>query len=885
VLALPARKETGANVMKAMENLKEQIELVNRTVLEPRNLGLELTQVYDETMYITSAIRLVVNNLLFGGVLAITVLLLFLRSGSATGIIAVAIPISVIGTFLVITLLGRSLNVVMLAGMAFAVGMVVDNAIVVLENIFRHRSMGKSKFKAALDGAREVWGAVLASTLTTMAVFLPVIFIEEEAGQLFRDIAIAIAAAVGLSLIVSVLVIPPLAARFFQAGRAVRIGSDKPWRFAALVSRLTAVINQNLPARIGVVAGFSGAAVLGSRLLMPATEYLPAGNQNLVFGILISPPGYALDEFRQMALLVEEGAPDDPVDGLKPFWEAPVGQAAHLPPVEMTFGKGGSEIVREVAAPPIENFFFVVWAGSGFMGCTSKEPTKVKPLENVMARAASRIPGVFGGFVQASIFQLGHGQGNSVDVEIRGENLNEVIASASAILRRVLAEGYSYPQPSPGNFDLGRPEYQIIPKRTQAADLGFDVRQLGFVAESCIDGAFVGEFNDKGDKIDMVIKVQGTKRANLRDLGEIPVYTSTGKVVPIASVVDVRSTTAPQQINHIEEMGSVTLSVKPKQGVPLQETMRELEEDVIAPLRAGGLIAPSVITTLAGTADKLTQTQRALAGDFAGTVTRPRLFGLSVAVSLGVIAVCILIVAFALRAIAGPRPAVMVATLCFVLLALGFVAANPLLPLRVLESRMVLALLITYLLMAALFESFAYPFVIMFSVPLAAVGGFASLRIVHEISYWNAYSPIQQLDVLTMLGFVILIGIVVNNAILLVHQALNYVRDEGMDPQRAIIQSVQTRTRPIFMGALTSVFGMTPLVVMPGAGSELYRGLGSVVVGGLIVSTVFTLVVVPSMFSLFISFEAWYAKALGTRRTAEAETAPQPTPVAGSSEA
>ncbi len=216
VMAMPARRETGANVIKAMANLNKQLQLVNREILGPRGLGLELTQVYDETTYIWSAIWLVIKNIFLGGFLAVAVLILFLRSGSATGIIAAAIPISVVGTLLVITLLNRSLNVVLLAGMAFAVGMVVDNAIVVLENIYRHRSMGKNKVEAALDGAKEVWGAVLASTLTTMAVFLPIITIQEEAGQLFKDIAIAIASAVGLSLIVSVLVIPPLAARFFD---------------------------------------------------------------------------------------------------------------------------------------------------------------------------------------------------------------------------------------------------------------------------------------------------------------------------------------------------------------------------------------------------------------------------------------------------------------------------------------------------------------------------------------------------------------------------------------------------------------------------------------------------------------------------------------------
>ena len=196
-----------------------------------------------------------------------------------------------------------------------------------------------------------------------------------------------------------------------------------------------------------------------------------------------------------------------------------------------------------------------------------------------------------------------------------------------------------------------------------------------------------------------------------------------------------------------------------------------------------------------------------------------------------------------------------------------------------------LALVIIYLLMAALFESFTYPLVIMFSVPLAAVGGFAALRIVHEVSLYDITSPIQQLDVLTMLGFVILIGIVVNNAILIVHQALNLMRRDGLMPQAAIAQAVLIRTRPIIMSALTSIFGMFPLVVMPGAGSELYRGLGSVVLGGLLVSTVFTLVVVPAVFTLVLDLQQWVGVLLRSEeQPAMAPVAAPVSPVRGGSE-
>ncbi|MCA9210115.1 MAG: efflux RND transporter permease subunit, partial [Planctomycetales bacterium] len=256
VMALPAYRETNANVIEAMEGLRAAIARVNNEILAHRGLKLELTQVYDETEYIYSAVGLVNENIIIGSALTMMVLMLFLHLGARTlifapliGITAVAavflspwlfvitaalilaagfwfargalvvglaIPTSIIGTFLMLNLMGRSLNVISLAGMAFAVGMLVDNAVVVLENIYRHHQLGKGRFDAAVAGAKEVWGAVVASTLTTLAVFLPVLFVEEEAGQLFRDIALAISSAVGLSLLVSVTLIPTASARLLS---------------------------------------------------------------------------------------------------------------------------------------------------------------------------------------------------------------------------------------------------------------------------------------------------------------------------------------------------------------------------------------------------------------------------------------------------------------------------------------------------------------------------------------------------------------------------------------------------------------------------------------------------------------------------------------------
>ncbi|MEM6315757.1 MAG: efflux RND transporter permease subunit, partial [Planctomycetota bacterium] len=314
VLAINAQRETGSNVLEVMDNLKAALDEVNTDVLGPTNWGLELDQVYDVTVYIDAAVAQAANNLLIGAVLAGVVLMLTLRSVGATLTIIAAVPVSTIGTFLGMAVLGRNLNVISMAGLTFAVGMGIDNAIVVLENIFRHREMGKGRVQAAIDGAREVWGAIVASTLTNVAVFLPIIFIQEEAGQLFRDISVALTISFFLYLFVAPTVIPMLTTILLRrVPAALRGRTDKPQsglsKLFAPVGRLQANIadgfgnairflTRGVLIRVALVVVFVGAALLSAWALRPPSDYLPAGNQNLVFGIVLPPPGYSVDEFR-----------------------------------------------------------------------------------------------------------------------------------------------------------------------------------------------------------------------------------------------------------------------------------------------------------------------------------------------------------------------------------------------------------------------------------------------------------------------------------------------------------------------------------------------------------------------------------------------------------
>lgn len=782
-IAVNATRQSGTNVLKVMESLKEAVAEANRQVLRPR--GLELQQVYDQTTYIYSAIDLVTQNLWVGGLLAISVLLLFLRSGRSMLVVAVAIPVSVTGSFMALALLGRNLNVVSLAGLAFAVGMVVDNSIVVLENIYRHRQMGKRAHKAAVDGGREVWGAVLASTLTTLAVFIPVTFVEEEAGQLFRDIAIAISAAVGLSLLVSVFFIPMAASRLVPGGDRSSRRDTRMRRladtlllgplgrgFAEGVARLVGWLNRRTSTRLLAVVGITGAAVLIAVVLMPPMTYLPQGNQNLVIGFLIPPPGYNEAELVRIGKSIEKR--------LTPYWK--VVDGGELTPEE----RFPPWYQGEEPLPGIPNFFYVARGQAIFMGAQSDDPTNVRPLVDLFQYAAADIPGVFVFAVQRSLFERGITSGNSIDLEVVGNRMEEVQAAAGALFGAI-AGRMGPPRPEPSNFNLGAPEFQVKVDEVRASELGVSVSDLGFMVQALIDGAVVSDYRHEGETIDLKLMSLEDGGRDVSRLDELTLYTPAGRKVPLASVAGVVQTTSPNEILHLEERRGVKLIVTPPEGMELSRAMDVLQEEVIAPMRGGGALPEDVSTKMAGTADKLVATRDALGLNF------------------------------------------------------------------------LLAVVITYLLLSALFESFLYPVVIMISVPLASVGGILGLRIVHHVTG-------QQMDVLTMLGFVILVGTVVNNAILIVHQALNHIREEGTDPKDAVMQSVRTRVRPIFMSTSTSVLGMIPLVLFPGAGSELYRGLGSVVVGGLIASTFFTLLVVPTLFSLLLSAKRKAVEGLGRLR-------------------
>jgi len=765
-IAFNATREIGANVIETMKGIRAAVKELNAGPMP--DARLDLNQAYDETVYINSAVELVKQNIYIGGGLALLILMLFLRSWRPTTIVGVAIPVSVVGSFVAMAALGRSINVISLAGLAFAVGMVVDAAIVVMENIYRSRERGLPAREAAYQGASQVWGAVLVSALTTVMVFVPILVMELEVGQLFRDIAVAISVSVLLSLLVAVTLIPAMAQWLLRKGAPD--GSIRRLRlpvidwfadlFVKTVTGFVRLITRSVLASIFVVAIVTAAALWGSWNWLPKLEYLPEGNRNLVFGIVIPPPGYNLGTVTDIAQGIEKA--------VSPYWEI---NARDTPPPPVK----GPDGVGELPAPTMQRFFFVATPARTFVGAIATDPERVPELIPILRGPVFREPGTFGFMSQPSVFGRGIGGGRKLELDISGPDLPTILGVAGQAFGRLtkvmpFKDGYQH-RPQPG-LELGAPEVRLVPDPLRLADNGLTTRDLALSIDAFNDGYRATEVTVGGKLLDLVVRGPDDVVSATQDIGNLPVVTADGRIVPANSLSDLVMTSGPTSIRHRERFRTITLEVRPAPGVPLETATQMLRESVIQPMTEQGL-PDGVRFNISGTANKLNATWDAM------------------------------------------------------------------------KWQLAIALVIVFLVMAVLFESFIYPLIILLSVPVAAAGGVAGLVILNRYTF-------QPLDMLTLLGFVILIGIVVNNAILLVHQALHHIRNEGLEPIEAIVQATRNRIRPIFMSTLTSVFGMLPLVLFPGAGSELYRGLGSVVVGGLSLSALLTLLIIPPMLKILM---------------------------------
>ena len=746
-------REAGSNVLEVTEGIRRRVAELNEEMFTP--LGLEIEIISDQVGYITEALDLVQQNLLLGACLAVLVLFLFLRSGGASAIISLAIPVCVFGTALGMNAMGRTVNVISLAGITFAIGMVLDNSIVVLEAIDTFRAKTATAAEAALAGVRSVWGAVLASTLTTVAVFVPIILWEGEVGQLLRDVAVAIAFAVGSSFIVSIFVIPSLAAKLLRSGKgaadAENTGEDEPASAASWGARLrdrvtghARWLSASVPRASAVVALAMAASIGIAVAIRKPLEYLPTGNRNLIFGVLVPPPGYAVDEVQEMGSRMQAQI------------------AEHL----------GREVD---GVPAIERAFFVGDGSFVYAGAVAADPDDLPGVLAYLRSVQSAVPGTIGFTNQASLFGRAIGGGRSIDLRIVGSDLEAMTGVGGRFFGgvRELLPGAQV-RPIPG-LDPGAPELRVIPRRRQAAALGIASAELGALVDMLVDGAIVGELSPEGyPKVDVVLRARragGSLIETPAELASAPIVVEGGRTVPLRVVADIEERLGPTIIQRIERRRAITLSISPPEDVALETAIERIRSQLVEPGLRDGTVPAGVRIELSGAAGKLDEA------------------------------------------------------------AARF------------SEILLLAVIICFLLLAALFEDFLAPIAVLASLPLAAAGGMLSLVAV------DAFAGPLTLDLMTALGFLILIGVVVNNAILVVDGAMRRL-EEGGSLDDAVSGAVRSRLRPILMTTATSLAGLLPMVLTSGSGAEIYRGIGAIVLGGLTLSSLLTTYVVPCLFVL-----------------------------------
>ena len=721
-IAINAQRETGVNVLEVMSGLHAAIEELNEGPL--KRAGLSIEQVHDETIYINRSIEMVGNNLALGIALAIIVLFLFLLKFPATLVVAASIPICLIASFSVMDMTGRTLNIISLAGLAFAVGMVLDASIVVLENIIRLREKGLSAEDASTQGTSQVYGALLASTATTIAIFLPIVFLKDEVGQLFSDLAVTIAAAIAFSLLTAITVVPT-AAKLFLAKKSFVDPYSKLWK---VISAFIMALTDTSVRRWSWITILMIVPVAVMVMLQPEKDYLPDGNQNLAFAFVLPPPGTNIETLeKEMGNVV----------------------ASRMQPH-----------IDEKVEPYVKHYFFVAFTRGVFMGARAKYDEEVSKLIPLINSVVQGFPDTIAFAKQASLFR-GFGSGRTIDINIQSKDLPALMNAALSAFVPISAL-YPNTRPLPG-LELAQPELRLIPNERRISEAGWDRSVVAAFSQTLGDGRYIGDYFNGEETLDIILRAK--KWDTPEELGAIPVMTSNAGVLPLNELVDVIRTAGPEQIRRINRRRTVTIEVSPPANVSLENALNiiktDIEPKILAQLPEDGDIQ------YGGTADKLTTALKNMIGSF------------------------------------------------------------------------LLAITILYLLMSAMFRSFKDSLLVMLSIPLATFGGVLALYVINLFSF-------QSMDLLTMIGFIILLGLVVNNAILLVHQA-RVAEREGHSRKDAVEEAILLRLRPIMMSTLTSIFGMLPLLLIPGAGTELYRGLAGVIVGGMMVSTFFTLILLPSL--------------------------------------
>jgi len=727
-IGIQIMKENDANVLETLGAVKTEIDSLRDSEL--KKLGLSIAQSFDPSVFINQAISMVTGNLFSGVVLAVLVLWYFIRDRRATLLVGLSIPICLTVTLVALYAFGRTLNVISLAGLAFGVGQSLDTAIVMLEAIAQQREKGLGRIEAALAGAKQVWPALLASTVTAVIVFLPIVFMRDSVSQLFADLALTISIAVVASLIVAVTALPLAASRWLNTEN-VHKGSNA--RYEAIARWIVRWTDDQRRRYLTVAALFVAPIVL-TWALLPPLDYLPPVKRDAIDGFIQPPPGTNIDTIER--------------EFVQPF-------AARLAP----YMAGEKE-------PKLKNYYVLAGAFGTSIGVRPLDPDKIDDLNRLINdEVLVGFPDTQSFAAQGNLFG-GFGDGRNIDLQIQSTDYQALLAAARMAEKLVQEKMPGAQVQAFQSLELADPELRLTPDDRRLSEVGWSRGEIGSVVRALGDGMFVGEYFDGERRLDMILRA--SKWDSPEALADTPIATPGGSVMPLGELVHVESTVGAGGLRRVDGHRTLGLNVSPPKDLSLGQAVELLKRDVEPEIRAA-LPADGAVH-YEGNAGSLRE-------------------------------------------------------------ALSNMAQN-----------LGIALIALFLLLAALFRSVKDSLYVILTIPLASFGGVLALVLLRLFSN-------QTLDLLTMIGFVVLMGLVVNNAILLVDQARGEIR-AGVDVRTAVESALATRTRPIMLTTLTTLFGMLPMVLIPGPGSVLYRGLGTVLVGGMALNSVFTLVLLPTLLRL-----------------------------------
>lgn len=720
-----------ANTVAVLEGVKAAIGELNAGPLRDHGLFAELS--WDASVYIKRAIAFVRESLAIGIGLVVVGLWYFLRGPRALLVIGLSIPMSLFFAVITLQLLGRSLNVISLAGLAFSTGIVIDAALIVQGNIIRFFQQGESRERATIDGAQEVIPALVAAMLTSVAIFLPVLFMEGLEGQLFSDLAITMSVSHAASLLVAMTLIP--AANRWALARSIPEDQHQHW-WSGMTSAGMKLTETPLLRAVWI-----GSLVAGSLVfcwtMVPRVDYLPRVQTDLIWTNFTMPAGGSLPT-------VEHEIAQTVIERTRPYLE------------------GEKE-------PRIHGYNLSSWNGQfGVMVTYPGDPRTVPQLMEVLRDEIwADLPDVRPFVSQGSLLNVDGNNAREIRIDLRGADMAGLMEAARVAVEAIpQAIPDTFPRPWPA-LEINQPEIRLQPDEYRIARAGLSRNELSGTVRAFTGGLYAGEYFDGNERLDVIVRGNGWRTPEA--LAELPVVTPNGGIQTLGELASVSQTVGPTQLARIDGRRTVSVAFEPPENMTLDEALDTLRAQVEPQLRA--VMPPDASLAYAGSANELAEALRSMSGNF------------------------------------------------------------------------LLALLILFALMAALFRSLRDSFIVMLVIPVAMAGGIAALRAT------ALARGFQSLDLLTMIGFIVLLGLVVNAAILLVDQTR--ARERAGVPRRdAVAQALETRARPIVLSTLTAVLGMLPLIVAPGLGAEIYRGLATVVAGGMLVGTVFTWFLMPSLLRL-----------------------------------